>query len=147
MFKYITYGFLLLYSRPLFSAVSEGERNLILKITIWGFLIVIVALFVVYLFVALVNAILKHFFEYRHKKKILAEQKGQSKDEMKIKEGKIPDETAMAIMMALYLVQRQSMEEERAKLTFERLVKPYSPWSSKIYGLRRPVVEIKRTGK
>jgi hypothetical protein len=50
-------------------------------------------------------------------------------------------------MTAVYLYKRQTLEEEKAKLTFERWAKPYSPWSSKIYGLRQPIVLIKRAGK
>jgi hypothetical protein len=45
-------------------------------------------------------------------------------------------EVFAAIAMALYLYQSQFHDEERTIITMEKVARTYSPWSSKIYGLR-----------
>ena len=49
----------------------------------------------------------------------------------------IPEETLAAISLALYLYQMELHGLEDAVMTFKNAAKTYSPWSSKIYGLRR----------
>lgn len=61
----------------------------------------------------------------------------------------IPDETtavftasteaelASVIGLALQLYMKDVHEYEKASITIQKLIKPYSPWSSKIYGLRQ----------
>lgn len=49
----------------------------------------------------------------------------------------IPGETLAAISLALYLYNEQLRGLEDAVITFKNAAKTYSPWSSKIYGLRR----------
>jgi Na+-transporting methylmalonyl-CoA/oxaloacetate decarboxylase gamma subunit len=49
----------------------------------------------------------------------------------------ITDETLAAISLALYLYQMELQGMEDAVMTFKNAAKTYSPWSSKIYGLRR----------
>ena len=49
----------------------------------------------------------------------------------------IPEETLAAISLALYLYQMELQGLEDAVMTFKNAAKTYSPWSSKIYGLRR----------
>lgn len=49
----------------------------------------------------------------------------------------IPEETLAAISVALYLYQLELQGLEDAVMTFKKAAKTYSPWSSKIYGLRR----------
>jgi len=49
----------------------------------------------------------------------------------------IPGETLAAISLALYLYHQQMQGLEDAVMTFKNASKTYSPWSSKIYGLRR----------
>lgn len=46
-------------------------------------------------------------------------------------------EIAAAISLALHLYLKQLQEYERAVLTFQKIMKPYSPWSSKVYTLRQ----------
>jgi len=48
-----------------------------------------------------------------------------------------PDEVSVAIAMALHLHQNELHDAENNVLTINRVAKLYSPWSSKIYGLRR----------
>jgi glutaconyl-CoA/methylmalonyl-CoA decarboxylase subunit delta len=49
----------------------------------------------------------------------------------------IPGETLVAISLALHLYHQQMQGLEDAVMTFKNASKTYSPWSSKIYGLRR----------
>jgi len=49
----------------------------------------------------------------------------------------IPDETLAAISLALHLYHMELLGLEDAVMTFKNAAKKYSPWSSKIYGLRR----------
>ena len=49
----------------------------------------------------------------------------------------IPGETLAAISLTLHLYHQQMMGLEDAVMTIKKASKAYSPWSSKIYGLRR----------
>jgi len=49
----------------------------------------------------------------------------------------ISGETLAAISLALHLYHEQMLGLEDAVMTFKNASKTYSPWSSKIYGLRR----------
>lgn len=46
-------------------------------------------------------------------------------------------EIIAAISYALHLYMHENREDERTILTIKKMVKPYSPWSSKIYGVRQ----------
>jgi len=46
-------------------------------------------------------------------------------------------EITAAISLALHLYLKESSIDERTILTIKKMVKPYSPWSSKIYGVRQ----------
>ncbi len=48
----------------------------------------------------------------------------------------IPEEIAAIIAAALYTYETKIKDDENAIITIQRIMKPYSPWSSKIYGLR-----------
>jgi hypothetical protein len=48
------------------------------------------------------------------------------------------NEIAVAIAAAIYLYTQQQVEEKQdLKMTIKRIDKPYSPWSSKIYMMRK----------
>ena len=49
----------------------------------------------------------------------------------------IPGEVNAAIVMSLYLYQNELHDIENTVLTIKKVSRTYSPWSSKIYGLRR----------
>jgi len=49
----------------------------------------------------------------------------------------IPEETLAAISLVLYFYEMELQGLEDAVMTFKKAAKTYSPWSSKIYGLRR----------
>jgi hypothetical protein len=67
--------------------------------------------------------------------------KTKMKDDGKLKqpivEGEIPNEINAAIAMVLFLYQNELHDNENAVLTMQRVSKTYSPWSSKIYSLRK----------
>jgi predicted membrane protein len=147
MFRYKVSALLLVVSSPLFAELTKQNSASVLKITFFGFFIVLIALTAVYLFVMTVSALVINISHFRQKqidnKRRLAREKQQTDN----KNTGIPEETAVAIMSALYLYKKKLLDEEKTKLTFERWAKPYSPWSSKIYGLRQPLIISKRAGK
>ena len=52
------------------------------------------------------------------------------------KEPEISEEIVAAIGLALSLHLQDAHDYEQAILTIHKVMRPYSPWSSKIYGLR-----------
>jgi len=52
------------------------------------------------------------------------------------KEIGLSGEVSVAIATALYLYKNELHDEENAVLTIKKVTRSYSPWSSKIYGLR-----------
>jgi hypothetical protein len=50
---------------------------------------------------------------------------------------KVPEEVYAAIAMALYESNEDAHDIENAILTFYNIARTYSPWNSKIYGLRQ----------
>ena len=67
----------------------------------------------------------------------------KEKEELKAEEPKQPekkapdDEINTAIAAALYLYTQEVHDYENYVLTIKRVEKRYSPWSSKIYSLRK----------
>lgn len=54
-----------------------------------------------------------------------------------------PDiEMAALIGLALHMHMNKLREYENAVITMQQMMKPYSPWSSKIYGLRQQPMHI-----
>ena len=49
----------------------------------------------------------------------------------------VTDEISVVIGLALHLYKKQLSDYEKARLTIARVSRTYSPWSSKIYGLRQ----------
>jgi hypothetical protein len=54
-----------------------------------------------------------------------------------LKNDKVSGEVAAAIAMALYQLNEEVHDLEHGVLTFGNAGRLYSPWSSKIYGLRQ----------
>ena len=52
-------------------------------------------------------------------------------------QNKISGEVNAAIAMALYLYSSELHDQENPVITMIRVSRTYSPWSSKIYGLRK----------
>lgn len=110
----------------LFETPAFLEQGIIIAIT--GYVIVFVALVVLYLAFTGVSKIL-----LIKTKRHLA-RSGKLKD-LKDHEIHISGEVSAAIAMAVYL-QTYLHDDESGVLTIKKISKTYSPWSSKIYGLR-----------
>jgi glutaconyl-CoA/methylmalonyl-CoA decarboxylase subunit delta len=67
-------------------------------------------------------------------------EKGKKKKQTepeKPEEAEITGEICAAIGLALHLHLEDYHDYERTLLTIQKAIRPYSPWSSKIYGLRQ----------
>lgn len=83
------------------------------------------------LYVVFLN--LTKFIQLRGKKKLIKH--GHVEDTKK--ESELTGEINAAIAAALYLYSQELHDKESAVLTINRVSRTYSPWSSKIYGLRQ----------
>ncbi|MEI6123146.1 MAG: hypothetical protein WCQ95_05895 [Bacteroidota bacterium] len=54
------------------------------------------------------------------------------------------DEVAAVIALAIDMHIRDIHDFEKTVLTIQKVMRPYSPWSSKIYGLRQMPMHIPR---
>ena len=103
-----------------------------------GYGIVFVALvMLVYVF----NTIPK-ILSYIQRKRL----KAAGKHELSEKEP-LTGETSAAISMALYLYFNDNHDEESSVMTIKKISKTYTPWSSKIYGLRNYEKPYRPAGK
>lgn len=98
-------------------------------LTVVGYLIVFIAL------VALITvfSLLPKLFKIQLKRKIQAE--GKTPEEIDLDKDISGDETA-AIAMALHLYFNDQHDHESNIITIKRIKRRYTPWSSKIYGVR-----------
>ncbi|MDZ7766445.1 MAG: OadG family protein [Melioribacteraceae bacterium] len=101
-----------------------------LIISVLGYSIVFMSL--LFLFITFMN--LAKLIKYRTNKKLKAE--GKLKEENSTEES-LSGEVTAAISMALMLHFREVHDYENTVITIKKVQKPYSPWSSKIYGLRQ----------
>ncbi len=98
-------------------------------ISVVGYLIVFLALILLYLVFTNITKLLN----FNLRKRLKAEGKGE---EIKDEDIEISGEVNAAIAMALYLHFEEVHDFESTVLTIKKVQRPYSPWSSKIYGLR-----------
>lgn len=111
-----------------FTEVPETTLIEGVVVSIVGYVIVFIALLLLY-----------YFFE-NLSKLINLQVKWKLRQQGKINANKISDfsvsgEVTAAISMAIYLV-NELHDEESNVLTIKKVSRTYSPWSSKIYGLR-----------
>lgn len=97
-----------------------------ITICIVGYVIVFIALVLLYFVFNNLPRILK----------IKLSLKRKSKDEFNVPEFSVTGEVNAAIGMALHMYFNELHDEESNIITIKRASKFYSPWSSKIYGLR-----------
>lgn len=83
------------------------------------------------LYVVFLN--LTKFIQSYGKKKLI---KTGHSDELSVKQ-ELTGEVNAAIAAALYLYSQELHDQESTVLTINRVSRTYSPWSSKIYGLRQ----------
>lgn len=106
------------------SNIGSGD----VVIAIVGYIVVFIALVLLYALFTTLPKIIYHNFRRDRKRK---GEKLVEKEEMLIS----GEETA-AIGMALHLVFDEMHDEESGVLTIKKVSKAYSPWSSKIYAVR-----------
>lgn len=83
---------------------------------------------------------MKFFFNKRADKEAGAENKPAASEQPT--EPGIDPQTAAVIALAIHQYMKEVQQHENAILTFNRIMKPYSPWSSKIYGIRQQPLHI-----
>jgi len=101
-----------------------------LVLTVVGYSIVFSALVVLYFVFFQISKLLNMQLKLKLRRQGKLDQAAEGKG-LSI----IPGEVAAAISMALY-ISRQLHDEESNILTIKKVSRVYSPWSSKIYGLR-----------
>ena len=77
---------------------------------------------------------LKAFFSFKKKKPTIEETAEEAKEAEHVQE--ISGEINAAIATAIYLYRNELHDYEDTILTIKKVSRTYSPWSSKIYGLR-----------
>ena len=60
-------------------------------------------------------------------------------EKVPVSSSEISGEVNAAIAMSIYLYQYQAHDFENTVLTVKKVTRPYSPWSSKIYNMRKPL--------
>jgi Na+-transporting methylmalonyl-CoA/oxaloacetate decarboxylase gamma subunit len=98
-------------------------------ITVVGYLIVFVALVIMFFVFSQISKLLNMQLKSKLRRQ------GKLSEDIKEENLTIPGEVAAAISMALY-ISCQLHDEESNVLTIKKVSRTYSPWSSKIYGLR-----------
>lgn len=104
-----------------------GSQGIVISII--GYVIVFVALILLYYLIAQMTKAIN----YSVKKKLKAKGEVEVSDE----EDTLTGEVNAAIAMAIYLHYQEAHDIEHTVLTIEKVQRRYSPWSSKLHGLRR----------
>ena len=130
-----------------FTALSSSyaELNLFRFITglglggEFGIGMTFIAMFVVFTALAVLYIIYKNLGRFFIKRATKVEVKTASDGitEKVVKEVEMSGEINAAIAMALYLYQSDLHDHENTVLTIQKVSRTYSPWSSKIYTLRK----------
>lgn len=98
----------------------------------------ITAMSVVFTALALIYFIFRTIGKYFSRVKTKASKVKTSEQQIRdCKSGELSGEMSAAIAMALHLYQSEIHDEENTVLTIKRVARTYSPWSSKIYTLRK----------
>ncbi len=124
--------FLLLFSMPLLGN-NLGEVNIYI-VALFGIIIVMVSLFIIYFFMQFVSWLIK-YYKYIQLKTI--RKKKNKLRIIKIEDNRPDIEAVLAISTAIHMEMKYKMEEKNAILTINKLIRPYSPWSSKILSMRK----------
>ncbi len=108
------------------SKILDGN-GIIMSVS--GYVVVFLALLLLYIIFTNLTKVL----QLRLRKRLKSE---GHKEEAEEKELSISGEINAAISMALYLHFSEAHDIENTVLTITKVQRTYSPWSSKIYGLR-----------
>lgn len=125
---------ILAFGSVMTAAVGQNDFTEIITITILGYVIVLIALTFIYFFLIFMSKSLEKIAVYRKKRR--DQQPGGKTAVAAPRKGTASLEAVTAILMALHLAATHKEEEEKAILTINKIVRPYSPWSSKIYNMR-----------
>lgn len=106
--------------------------NFAISLCVIGYLIVLGALLFLYITYTLIPVILQFINNQKIRKK------AKHGDE-EFGEVSLTGEVSAAISAALYLYLNEQHDDESGKITIREVEKKYSPWSSKIYGMRQPL--------
>ncbi len=96
-----------------------------------------IAMAVVFTSLALLYLIFKTTGSYFQRKARKTAQVAHVEGKIGRKAGEISGEVSAAIALTLYLHQSEFHDEENTVLTIKKVARTYSPWSSKIYTLRK----------
>ncbi len=115
---------------------SAGEK--FVEFDPYGIGMTMIAMFVVFSALASLYIIYKNIGRF-FIRKAFASKKDQTQAVAgkRVKEEEMSGEVNAAIAMALYLYQSELHDEENTVLTIKKVSRNYSPWSSKIYTLRK----------
>lgn len=112
------------------------NSELFMKIDPWGIGMTVIGYVVVFaalLFLYIIFSNITKILNFNLKRLLKKEGKeSEIKDELSLS-----GELNAAIAMAIYLYYQEMHDKEDAVLTINKVSKTYSPWSSKIYGLRQ----------
>lgn len=100
-------------------------------IAIVGYVVVFIALVLLYFVFSNLNSLLR--IDIR---RVLGK-RGKKDAERNKEEVRITGEVNAAIGLAIYMYFDEIHDEESGIITIKKISKRYSPWSSKIYGLRQ----------
>ncbi len=110
---------------PLPSVITPDAWIMVLV----GYLVVFVALLLIYLFF---RYLIPFFFSINLRRR----SKKTGEVPASLKSLQISGEVNAAIAMALYLYMEEQHDDESNVITIKRVSKIYSPWSSKLYNMR-----------
>lgn len=125
---------------PTFNDISFSLENIFqnsgIEITIVGYIIVFASLALLYF---VFSALAKALIAIQFKKTSKSGSKAKTANELEVS-----GETGAAIATALYLYFYDKHDIEDAVLKIKKAAKPYSPWSSKLYGITKFPEKISR---
>jgi Na+-transporting methylmalonyl-CoA/oxaloacetate decarboxylase gamma subunit len=119
------------------AAIIHKNSDLFLKIDPWGIgmtVIGYVVVFIALLFLYLIFSNLTRVLNFNLKRLLVKTGKIQKEEK---KDLSLSGEVNAAIAMALHLYFSETHDKESYELTIKKVSRTYSPWSSKIYGLRQ----------
>lgn len=109
--------------------ISNIVSNNGIAISVIGYVVVFVALVILYFAFANITRVL--LLRQKMRLKLSGDKRELTRDELSV-----TGEINAAIGMAIYLHYSEIHDYESTILTIKKVQKAYSPWSSKIYGLR-----------
>lgn len=118
------------------SRIAENSKKF-LEIDPWGVGMTFVGMAVVFLSLLLLYLLFYNITKVLNYRLKLSQRKKGKEVEAKGNETELSGEVNAAISIALHLYMNELHDRESAILTINKVARTYSPWSSKIYGLRQ----------